>query len=350
MSIEVFIKRDLGAFKLNIAFQSHSRRIGILGASGCGKSLTLKSIAGIEKPDEGRILIQGREVFNSSRRLNVKPQLRNVGYLFQNYALFPTMTVEQNIAAGLTGKKMQKVQRVGEMIERFRLNGLEKRLPSELSGGQQQRVALARILAYEPEVLLLDEPFSALDAYLKDRMQREFMDLLRSYPGIVILVSHNRDEVYRMSEELIVLDAGKIAGQGSTKQIFAAPGNVTAARLTGCKNITEVCRTDAGIYSEEWKMELPVFVDSESGIQAIGIRAHQFSMNKTGVDAPLVFPVLEPVVTEDLFEYNVSFKTSTEASGRVDWKVSKDIWKYGRDALPGRLYLNAADVLLLKKD
>lgn len=137
MSIEVLIKKDLGPFKLNIAFQSDSRRIGILGASGCGKSLTLKSIAGIERPDEGRIVINGKALFDSSERMNLKPQLRKVGYLFQNYALFPTMTVEQNIAAGLTGKKGQIMHQVREMVERFHLNGLEKRLPGELSGGQQ---------------------------------------------------------------------------------------------------------------------------------------------------------------------------------------------------------------------
>lgn len=199
MSIEVLIKKDLGPFKLNIAFQSDSRRIGILGASGCGKSLTLKSIAGIERPDEGRIVINGKALFDSSERMNLKPQLRKVGYLFQNYALFPTMTVEQNIAAGLTGKKGQIMHQVREMVERFHLNGLEKRLPGELSGGQQQRVALARMLVCEPEVILLDEPFSALDVYLRDQMQRELMQMLETYPGIVILVSHSRDEVYRMS-------------------------------------------------------------------------------------------------------------------------------------------------------
>ena len=259
------------------------------------------------------------------------------------------MTVEQNIAAGLTGKKVQKMRRVGEMIERFQLEGLEKQLPSELSGGQQQRVALARILAYEPEVLLLDEPFSALDAYLKDQMQRELMEMLQSYPGIVILVSHSRDEVYRMSEELLILDAGTIVGQGPSKQIFAAPGNVAAARLTGCKNITEVCRTDAGFYSKDWKMEFPVFAVPESGIGAIGIHSHQFTLKETGADKQLVFPVFEPVVTEDLFEYNVSFKTSKEASGRIDWKVSKDIWKHGKDAMPELLYLKLSDVLFMKK-
>lgn len=347
MSIEVLIKKDLGPFKLNIAFHSDSRRIGILGASGCGKSLTLKSIAGIERPDEGRIVINGKALFDSSERMNLKPQLRKVGYLFQNYALFPTMTVEQNIAAGLTGKRRQIMHRVHEMVERFHLNGLEKRLPGELSGGQQQRVALARMLICEPEVILLDEPFSALDVYLRDQMQRELMQMLETYPGIVILVSHSRDEVYRMSEEMLVLEQGRIAGQGNTKQLFDEPGNITIARLTGCKNIAKVRPADSGIYVEDWDMELPVRERAGANIQAVAIRAHQFCVRKTEENKHLVFPVLEPVVTEDLFEYNISFRTSAHAVGRVDWKISKDAWQYGRDEMPERLYLKKSDLHLL---
>lgn len=347
MSIEVLIKKDLGPFKLNIAFHSDSRRIGILGASGCGKSLTLKSIAGIERPDEGRIVINGKALFDSSERMNLKPQLRKVGYLFQNYALFPTMTVEQNIAAGLTGKRRQIMHRVHEMVERFHLNGLEKRLPGELSGGQQQRVALARMLICEPEVILLDEPFSALDVYLRDQMQRELMQMLETYPGIVILVSHSRDEVYRMSEEMLVLEQGRIAGQGNTKQLFDEPGNITIARLTGCKNIAKVRPADSGIYVEDWDMELPVRERAGANIQAVAIRAHQFCVRKTEENEHLVFPVLEPVVTEDLFEYNISFRTSAHAAGRVDWKISKDAWQYGRDEMPERLYLKKSDLHLL---
>lgn len=347
MSIEVLIKKDLGPFKLNIAFHSDSRRIGILGASGCGKSLTLKSIAGIERPDEGRIVINGKALFDSSERMNLKPQLRKVGYLFQNYALFPTMTVEQNIAAGLTGKRRQIMHRVHEMVERFHLNGLEKRLPGELSGGQQQRVALARMLICEPEVILLDEPFSALDVYLRDQMQRELMQMLETYPGIVILVSHSRDEVYRMSEEMLVLEQGRIAGQGNTKQLFDEPGNITIARLTGCKNIAKVRPADSGIYVEDWDMELPVRERAGANIQAVAIRAHQFCVRKTEENEHLVFPVLEPVVTEDLFEYNISFRTSAHAVGRVDWKISKDAWQYGRDEMPERLYLKKSDLHLL---
>ena len=163
MAIEVKIQRKLNTFELNIDFKSDSKRIGILGASGCGKSMTLKSIAGIEPPESGLIKIEGKTVYDSENKVNLKPQKRNIGYLFQNYALFPTMTVEKNIAAGLKGKKHENAKRVREMIEKFQLTGLEKRFPAELSGGQQQRVALARIMAYKPDVILLDEPFSALD-------------------------------------------------------------------------------------------------------------------------------------------------------------------------------------------
>ena len=172
--------------------------MGILGASGCGKSMTLKSIAGIVTPDSGRIALQyakgeaagGRVLYDSALKINEKPQMRRVGYLFQNYALFPNMSVEENIAAGLKGMEKKKAK-VGEMIERFRLTGLEKRYPGQLSGGQQQRVALARMMIGEPEVILLDEPFSALDGYLKDIMQRDMQNFLNEYTGDMILVTHN---------------------------------------------------------------------------------------------------------------------------------------------------------------
>ena len=245
MAVTVEIKKKLDNFRLDISFRSDARRIGILGASGCGKSMTLKSIAGIELPDEGHIEVEGRTFFDKEKKINLKPQLRNVGYLFQNYALFPTMTVEKNIAAGLKGSRQEKEARVREMVEKFRLQGLEKRLPGQLSGGQQQRAALARIMAYEPEMILLDEPFSALDMYLKDQLQRELAEMLEDYGGTVIMVSHNRDEVYRFSEELLVIDQGKIEVAGETKEIFRNPVSREAARLTGCKNFSKARRIDA---------------------------------------------------------------------------------------------------------
>ena len=277
MSVSVHIRKQLDSFLLDISFESEARRIGILGASGCGKSMTLKSIAGIVVPDEGKIEAGGRVFFDSSARINLKPQKRNAGYLFQNYALFPTMTVEKNIAAGLRGNRAETAARVKQMAEKFQLQGLEKRLPSELSGGQQQRVALARIMAYEPDIILLDEPFSALDMYLKDQLQREMSEMLKDYEGTVILVSHNRDEVYRFSEELLVIDQGKIAVSGKTKEIFENPVSREAARLTGCKNFSRARRMDAHTAEAlDWGITLHTSGEIPEDTLWIGYRAHDF--------------------------------------------------------------------------
>ena len=277
MGVSVHIKKQLDSFLLDISFESEAKRIGILGASGCGKSMTLKSIAGIVVPDEGKIEAGGRVLFDSSARINLKPQKRNAGYLFQNYALFPTMTVEKNIAAGLRGNRAETAARVKQMAEKFQLQGLEKRLPSELSGGQQQRVALARIMAYEPDIILLDEPFSALDMYLKDQLQRELSEMLKDYEGTVILVSHNRDEVYRFSEELLVIDQGKIAVSGKTKEIFENPVSREAARLTGCKNFSRARRMDAHTAEAlDWGITLHTSGEIPEDTLWIGYRAHDF--------------------------------------------------------------------------
>lgn len=349
MSVYIDIKKDLGNFKLDITFKSECKRIGILGASGCGKSMTLKSIAGIELPQKGRIVLDGKVLFDTGEKISLKPQLRGIGYMFQSYALFPTMTVEQNIAVGLSGKKSEKKRQVAQMMEHFQLNGLEKQLPSQLSGGQQQRVALARIFVCNPYAILLDEPFSALDVHLRDQMQREMMKLLEGYAGTVIMVSHNRDEVYRMSEELLILDSGRIAAQGNTKNIFSNPRNVIAARLTGCKNIVNVvCCENGALYADEWKLTLPLREKASKNIHAIAIRAHEFSMKKTPDNEHLCFPVYDAIITEDLFEYNVAFKASPEATCRIDWKISKYIWKHGVEALPDKLYLKEQDILLLE--
>jgi len=205
MAIEVKIQRKRNTFELSIDFKSDSKRIGILGASGCGKSMTLKSIAGIEPPESGLIKIEGKTVYDSENKVNLKPQKRNIGYLFQNYALFPTMTVEKNIAAGLKGKKQENAKRVREMIEKFQLTGLEKRFPSELSGGQQQRVALARIMAYKPDVILLDEPFSALDYQTRLEVREDICNILRSEKKTVILVTHDISEAIAMTDRVLIL-------------------------------------------------------------------------------------------------------------------------------------------------
>ena len=277
MSLSVDIKKKFPNFTLDMHFSLSGRRVGILGASGCGKSMTLRSIAGIFQPDEGRIVLGDRVLYDSARRVDLKPQVRNIGYLFQNYALFPNMTVRENIMAGLSGSKDAKMVRANEMIAKFGLNSLEDRLPGQLSGGQQQRCALARIMAYRPDVILLDEPFSALDWYLRDRMQRELSDMLRDYEGMVIMVSHDRDEIFRFSEELLIVDAGHVIRQGATREVFSNPGTRSAAVLTGCKNFSRAERIDDHhVRATDWGITVETERVLPEGIRDLGFRAHQF--------------------------------------------------------------------------
>ncbi len=278
MSLCIDIRKKLGDFSLDIAFQSDARRIGILGPSGCGKSMTLKSIAGIERPDAGRISIGDNIVlFDHARKINVKPQKRNVGYMFQNYALFPTMNVTQNIAAGLRLTGRAREERIREMLDRFHLHGLESHLPGQLSGGQQQRVALARIMAYRPDLILLDEPFSALDQHLRERLQHELIEMLEDYRGQVVMVSHSRDEIYRFAEELVVMDQGSILARGETKPLFADPGTKAVAKMTGCKNFSAAERLDAHtLRLTDWGATLRLQREIPEDTCAIGYRAHFF--------------------------------------------------------------------------
>lgn len=351
MAIEVRIHREFDDFKLDVQFQSESRRVGILGASGCGKSLTLKSIAGIERPETGKIESAGKVFFDSAKKIWMPPQERNVGYLFQNYALFPTMTVEKNIGIALRCGKKEKEKKVRDMIERFSLQGLEKKLPGQLSGGQQQRTALARIMIYEPDMILLDEPFSALDSYLKEQTQRECLELLQDYPGTVILVSHSRDEIYRFSEEVLVMDGGKAVIKKTVKELFEHPQKVAAAKLTGCKNIEEIVWKDGKhLYVPGWDMVIPAGMGNVGDAQAIGIRAHEFTTERTESDSELVFPVYKPEVTEDLFEYHVQFFTSERAKTPVVWKVSKKLWDVGEKGVPKWLHLKREHILFLERE
>lgn len=351
MAIEVRIHREFDDFKLDVQFQSESRRIGILGASGCGKSLTLKSIAGIERPETGKIESAGKVFFDSAKKIWMPPQERNVGYLFQNYALFPTITVEKNIGIALRCGKKEKEKKVRDMIDRFSLQGLEKKLPGQLSGGQQQRTALARIMIYEPDMILLDEPFSALDSYLKEQTQRECLELLQDYPGTVILVSHSRDEIYRFSEEVLVMDGGKAVIQKTVKELFEHPQKVAAAKLTGCKNIEEIVWKDRKhLYVPGWDMVIPAGMGNVGDAQAIGIRAHEFTTERTESDGELVFPVYKPEVKEDLFEYHVQFFTSERAKTPVVWKVSKKLWDVGEKGVPKWLHLKREHILFLERE
>ena len=199
MSLYIDINKDLSSFNLEVAMESKGGIIGFLGASGSGKSMTLKCIAGLEKADSGKIIINEKVLFDSENKINIKTKDRKVGFLFQNYALFPHMTIRDNIEIGLDKlRKIEKNKLSSTYIEKFGLNGLENRYPWQLSGGQQQRVALARALITSPDILLLDEPFSALDNHLRANMERELIEILKDYDGTVVFVTHDIAEAYRV--------------------------------------------------------------------------------------------------------------------------------------------------------
>lgn len=208
--LEVQIYKKLAEFDLDVSFQVNDNILGLMGASGSGKSMTLKCIAGIETPDQGRIVLNDRVLFDSEKKINVPIQKRNVGYMFQSYALFPNMNVYENISVGLRARKVKDVDIVVQKVmQQFRVFELASRYPKQLSGGQRQRVALARLMAYEPDVLLLDEPFNALDEDLKEDLLRELKSELQiSKP--VIFVSHNKEEVNELCDFKYKIKQGEI--------------------------------------------------------------------------------------------------------------------------------------------
>ena len=340
--LKVNIKKKLKEFDLNVDFELEKECLGILGPSGCGKSMTLKSIAGIVNPDEGIVSLITDEkttYFDSEKKINLKPQKRNVGYLFQNYALFPNMTVEENIAVGLSGNHDEKI--IKEMIKRFHLDGLEKRYPRQLSGGQQQRVALARIVAYGPDVVLLDEPFSAMDTFLKEQLRIELIKMLEDFNGFSILVTHDRDEAFQFCDKLIILDKGKIIAKGKTHEIFENPRKVQVARLTGLKNISKIeIIDDYHVKSIDWNLVFEVSEKISSDITHIGIRAHDFSAaEKDDLNA---INTANAIKMEKPFEWEV-----TLANG-LWWKFDKAIHDHDF-IIPKFLKVKPENIVLLEE-
>ena len=323
MSLEVTIAKRFEGFTLHADFTAGNTAAAILGASGCGKSMTLRCIAGVVKPDSGRIVLDGRVLFDSEKGIDLPPQQRNVGLLFQNYALFPNMTVEQNILCALKKEKDPAARKAacGSALRAMRLEELAHRLPSELSGGQQQRAALARILAGRPRILMLDEPFSALDSYLSEEVEGEVGSLLSNFDGTALLVTHDRDEAYRLCREMIVMDIGEVLRAGTTKEVFADPRRLTAARLTGCKNILPCVRVDEHhVRLTGWERELTVALPVPEGCCAVGIRAHDFAPE--AADGENRMPVQVGASSENPFDWNV-FCTAADDTGKLWWKVSK---------------------------
>ncbi|MCD8382582.1 MAG: ATP-binding cassette domain-containing protein [Clostridiales bacterium] len=343
MALSLQMERELGRFRLDVALESQSPRIGILGASGCGKSMTLKSIAGVVSPDRGHIQVDGRLLYDSAKKVNLPPRSRQVGYLFQNYALFPTMTVAQNIASGIRGPKTRRQDRVQSLIAQFRLEGLESRYPAQLSGGQQQRVALARMMAPEPLTILLDEPFSALDRVLRDELQQELTDFLQSFSGQAILVSHRLEEVYHFCQELIVMEQGHILLQAPREEVLANPRRRQAARLTGCETILEAAPVgEHRLRLAGWNVELTTAQVVSPDATLVGIRPNG------------------PLPANGLGDNVVEVEVLREAAGPFDLRATlvppgapqapPILWnRPGGSAAPRWLYLPPEQVLPLEE-
>ena len=272
MALSVDIRKALGNFHLAVQFDAGDETLALLGASGCGKSVTLKCIAGILTPDEGHIELDGVTLYDSASRINLPPQRRQVGYLFQQYALFPNMTVRQNIAAAVRDKARRQTE-VAEKLRQFRLEAVADQKPGQLSGGQQQRCALARILASEPTAILLDEPFSALDSYLKYQLELELAETLGGFPGTVLWVSHDRGEVFRNCRRVCVIDRGRSQPVTTLGELFRSPGTEAAARLSGCKNYADARPREDAVFLPDWGLTLSCSRPVPEGVCRIGIRA-----------------------------------------------------------------------------
>lgn len=324
MSIYVDIRRTVGNFSLNVSFGAGQETLALLGDSGCGKSMTLRCIAGVLRPDAGVIRINGETVFDAENRIDRKPQRRRVGYLFQNYALFPNMTVLENIMTGLEREKgLTRARRRDlalDYVRRLRLEGLEDHYPAQLSGGQQQRTALARILASRPALLLLDEPFSALDATLRWEMEQVVRETIRTFAGTVLLVTHNRDEVYRLSDKVAVYKDGRIDRLDEKWHLFAHPVTATAARLTGCKNLSPARRRGDRVLALDWHLEFPA--PGEGNWDWMGIRAHRFQLAEGPGD--YVFPYEVVGRIEDTFSFILQIRRQGDPEARpLRWEVEK---------------------------
>ena len=280
MSLYVDVEKKLGSFRLKVKFEAENETFALLGPSGCGKSMTLKMIAGIERPDRGKIILDGVTLFDSGKRVNKKPQDRRAGYLFQQYALFPNMTVRDNIRCGIRRgvPREEEEKRIPEILEMMHLTESADLCPHALSGGQKQRTALARILVNDPQILMLDEPFSALDAHLRFSLEREVTEIIRSFGKTVLLISHDRDEVFRMSDRVALMENGMITAQGEKHAVFADPKTVSGARMTGCKNVSAAEAVAAHeVVIPAWGLKLQTAEDT-SGVTHAGIRMHDIHL------------------------------------------------------------------------
>ena len=326
MALSVDVEKRFRGFSLRIAFEAENETLALLGASGCGKSMTLRCIAGVEKPDRGRIVLDGETLFDSEKHICLPPQQRKMGLMFQHYALFPHMTVEQNVLCGARRalRGGQRDSAVQDALEALGLMELKNRLPGQLSGGQQQRTALARILVSQPSLLMLDEPFSALDSHLRFRMEEQTRQVIRQFGKTVLLVSHDRDEVYRMADRVAILKNGQIERIGARGEVFSDPGTRTACVLTGCKNVSAIRRIDEH-HAEALDWGITLALPLKPGTDALGIRMHAIRPGE-GENA---FRCRVTEVIENPFSFTVMLRPlcAPSSAAPIGWEMEKPVWR-----------------------
>jgi len=234
----VEITKRLPGFTLDVAWTAGDGVAVLFGPSGAGKTLTLQCLAGLIHPDAGRIVVDDRVLFDAAAGVNLPPQQRRVGYVFQGYALFPHLTVAENVGFGLRDRpRAVRDTRVADVIARLDLGGLERRRPSELSGGQRQRVALGRALAIDPALLLLDEPLSALDAPLRRALRDELRSILSGWGTAAVVVTHDFTEAYRLADRIIVYESGRVIQAAPRAELLWQPASEAVARVMGLRNV-----------------------------------------------------------------------------------------------------------------
>ncbi|MCY7274701.1 MAG: molybdate ABC transporter permease subunit, partial [Phormidesmis sp. CAN_BIN44] len=327
----VEIQKSLSDFDLNVSFTANQDPLGLLGASGAGKSMILRCISGVETPDRGQIILNGRILFDSKRGINLPSRDRRIGFLVQNYALFPHMTVAQNIAFGLPKSLLGETrQQVHLQLAAVHLEGFGDRYPHQLSGGQQQRVALARALASQPEALLLDEPFSALDTFLRSQIEQQMITRLAEYAGVTVLVTHNLEEAYRICPTLCVIDRGRTIAQGAKHDIFDRPETYTVAQLTGCKNFARaIAISGSEIMAIEWGIRLAISESLPPSLAYVGIRAHQimFVDSTSNYGEPNLFPCWLVKTSETPHRMTVFLKFNEPPTHAHDYHLQAEVFK-----------------------
>lgn len=355
-SLFVDIQKRLADFTLDVSFSSSDRPLGLLGASGAGKSMILRCIAGMETPDRGRIVLNGKVLFDAEKKINVPSRDRKIGFLFQNYALFPHLTVAQNIAFGLPKDtpKLRIKQLVNGQLVKVKLAGFGDRYPRQLSGGEQQRIALARALASNPELLLLDEPFSALDTYLRTQLEEELRLVLQEYPGVTLMVSHNLEEIYRVCENLLAIDRGKAIASDTKQNIFEHPETFRVAQITGCKNFSRaVAQTSQEVTAIDWNCTLKLVEPIPENLAYIGIRAHQINfINDSNQEN--TFPCWLAHTSETQHRMTVYIKLNSPPNNPEDYhlqaEVFKEKWTQLKDLpFPWQVHLNPLRLILMSK-